>query len=115
MMGKMNGVPVLLLTVIGRRSGARRTVPLVYWSRDDEYVVSASAAGAWLPMWYRNLQANPEATVEVGRERFTTRAHLADEAESRELWAVTESLHKSVAGYRDSLPHEIPMVVLRPM
>lgn len=111
-MGRMAGAPVLLLTVTGRRSGRRRTVPLIYWSRGDDYVVSASAAGAWLPMWYRNLQANREAVVEVGRDRFTTEAHLADEAESRDLWAVTESLNTRFAAYRESLPHEIPMVVL---
>jgi len=113
-MGKTSGLPVLLLTVTGRRTGKRRTVPLIYWERDGEYVVSASAAGAWLPMWYRNLQANPRVDVEVGARRFTSTARLADADESRELWSVTESLNPRFEKYRESLPHEIPMVLLAP-
>jgi deazaflavin-dependent oxidoreductase (nitroreductase family) len=113
-MGKTAGVPVLLLTVRGRRTGKQRTVPLVYWERDGEYVVSASAAGMWLPMWYVNLQADPHVSVQVGARRFTSTARLADPAESQELWAITESLNRRFATYRDSLGHDIPMVVLRP-
>ncbi|HMQ27089.1 MAG TPA: nitroreductase/quinone reductase family protein [Acidimicrobiales bacterium] len=113
-MGKTAGVPVLLLTVTGRKTGKRRTVPLVYWERDGEYVVSASAGGTWLPMWYRNLQADPRVEVEVGAKRFSSTARLADADESRELWSVTESLNPRFAKYPESLPHEIPMVVLAP-
>ncbi len=113
-MGKTAGLPVLLLTVTGRRTGQRRTVPLVYWERDGSYVVSASAAGMWLPMWYRNLEADPRVEVQVGARRFRSTAHLADEQESLELWRVTESLNKRFAGYRESLDHDIPMVVLTP-
>lgn len=113
-MGKTAGMPVLLLTVTGRRTGQRRTVPLVYWERDGDYVVSASAAGMWLPMWYRNLEADPRVEVQVGPRRFTSTAHLADAEESLELWAVTESLNKRFSGYRESLDHDIPMVVLTP-
>lgn len=111
-LGKTAGVPVLLLTVTGRRSGRKRTVPLIYWERDGEYVVSASAAGMWLPMWYRNLQADPQVTVQVGSRRFKSVARLADLTESRELWDKTESLNKRFGRYRESLNHEIPMVVL---
>ena len=111
--GKTAGVKVLLLTVKGRTTGKPRTVPVIYWERDVEYVVSASAAGFWLPAWYRNLQADPACSVQVGRDRFAAVAHLADAAESRELWKVTESLHKRFEGYTAKAPGEIPMVVLR--
>lgn len=111
-MGKTAGVPVLLLTVTGRRSGKKRTVPLIYWERDGEYVVSASAAGMWLPMWYRNLQADPRVTVQVGPRRFDSVARLADPAESRELWSKTESLNERFGRYQENLNHEIPMVVV---
>lgn len=113
-MGKTAGAPVLLLTVTGRRSGKRRTVPLIYWERDGEYIVSASAAGMWLPMWYRNLQADPRVTVQVKRRRFQSTVRLPDADESRSLWSVTESINPRFASYRESLGHEIPMVVLRP-
>jgi len=113
-MGRTAGVPVLLLTVTGRRSGKKRTVPLVYWERNGEYVVSASAAGMWSPMWYRKFQADPSTTVQVGRRRFHSMARLPDADESRDLWAVTESMNPRFARYRESLGHDIPMVVLRP-
>ena len=114
LMGKTAGVPVLLLTVTGRRTAKKRTVPLIYWERDGEYIVSASAAGMWTPMWYRNLRADPKVSVQVGRRRFAATAHLADANESRDLWAVTESLNSRFGSYRDNLGHDIPMVVLRP-
>lgn len=112
-MGKTSGCPVLLLTVKGRKTGKNRTVPLIDWEREGDYIVSASAAGMWLPMWYRNLQANPAAEVQVGRRRFHAIAQLADAAQSRELWAVTESLNRRFAAYREKLGRDIDMVVLR--
>ena len=112
--GKTAGVPVLLLTVTGRRTGERRTVPLIYWERDGDYVVSASAGGMWLPQWYRNLEADPRVEVQVRARCFTSTAHLADAQESLELWAVTESLNARFGEYRESLDHDIPMVVLTP-
>lgn len=60
------------------------------------------------------LQAEPRVVVEVGANRFSSTARLADAEESRELWEVTESLNPRFEKYRESLPHEIPMVVLAP-
>lgn len=111
--GTTAGVNVLLLTVTGRTTGKSRTAPVIYWERDGEYVVSASAAGTWVPAWYRNLQANQSCAVQVGRDRFPAVAHLADAAESRELWKVTQSLNKRFDSYVAKAPGEIPMVVLR--
>ncbi len=113
-MGKTAGVPVLLLTVTGRRTGKKRTLPLVYWERDDEFIVSASAGGVWVPMWYRNLQADPRAAVRIGRRRFDSTAHLADAQEGKALWAVTASLSSKYPSYREKLGQDIPMIVLRP-
>jgi deazaflavin-dependent oxidoreductase (nitroreductase family) len=112
--GRVNGAPVLLLSTTGRKSGKTRTVPLVYWERDGEYIVSASNAGHWPPAWYRNLEANQQATVDVGSRKMSVVAHLADMEESRKLWSITESLNPRFEQYRQSLPAEIPMVVLRP-
>ena len=65
----MGKAPVLLLTVAGRKSGKRRTTPLLYGRDGDNLVVIASMGGAPRhPAWYLNLQA-AEADVEVGRER----------------------------------------------
>lgn len=112
--GRTAGVPVLLLTTTGRRTGRRRTVPLVYWERDGDFVVSASNAGHWRPAWYHNLVAEPQATVQVRSRVMPCSAHLADATESRELWAVTERLHRRFSDYPARSGREIDMVVLHP-
>src|SRR5580704_16573217 len=67
--GPMAGRTVLLLTTEGVRSGQPRTTVVGFGRHDDDYVVIASNNGAEShPAWYRNLLANPTATVEVGPE-----------------------------------------------
>ncbi len=112
--GRVNHVPVLLLTVRGRKSGKPRTVPLVYLQHDAAVVVASSNAGHWEPAWFRNVQMNPEVTVEVGRRRFQARARIAPPDESAELWARMESLNPAFAKYPESRGVAIPMVVLEP-
>lgn len=63
--GRFAGLPLLLLTTVGARSGQRRTVPLTYVADGGRYVVAAGAAGAD-PAWYHDLLAHPAVTVEVG-------------------------------------------------
>ncbi|HKH11862.1 MAG TPA: nitroreductase/quinone reductase family protein, partial [Rubrobacter sp.] len=65
--GSLVGSPVLLLVTTGRKTGQRRTTPLLYLRDGDRYVTVASNGGAPKPpLWWLNLQANPEATVETG-------------------------------------------------
>ena len=66
----VGGAPVLLLTTIGRRSGEPRTAPLLYLQEGDSYVIVASKGGmSQHPLWYLNLESNPQVEVEVGREK----------------------------------------------
>ncbi len=114
--GTMRGVPVLLLTTTGRRSGKARTVPVVYDEQDGAFVIASSNAGHWEPAWLLNLRDNPQVEVQVGRRRFGATARIADRAESRTLWAEYEKLHPSYAAYpvkRGGV--EIPMVILTPV
>jgi deazaflavin-dependent oxidoreductase (nitroreductase family) len=65
-----NPVPICLLEHRGRKTGALRTTPLVYLRDGDRIVVVASQAGrAQHPLWYRNLQADPDVAVQVRGER----------------------------------------------
>lgn len=85
LVGKMGRAPILLLTVTGRRSGQRRTSPLLYQRDGQDYIVIASAGGqAKHPAWWLNLRANPGATIEVGRERFTVQAGRPLQKRSRD-------------------------------
>ena len=64
---RMGQAPILLLTVAGRKSGKRRTTPLLHGRDGDNYVVIASMGGAPKhPAWYHNLMANPDTAVQVG-------------------------------------------------
>ena len=78
------GAEILLLTTTGRKSGERRTMPLIFGSDDGRYVLVASKGGhPQHPAWYVNLRANPEVEVQVKADRFTAGAHDA-EGEERE-------------------------------
>jgi len=73
--GMFADTTLLLLTTTGAKTGAARVSPLVYFGEGDRYMVFASAGGSPRhPDWYRNLEANPEVTVEVGTETFRARA-----------------------------------------
>jgi deazaflavin-dependent oxidoreductase (nitroreductase family) len=72
------GPPMLLLDHVGAKSGTKRTSPLVYTQDGDDVVLVASKGGnPKNPAWYHNLRANPETTVQIGREKRPVRAHVA--------------------------------------
>ena len=76
--GRMSGADVLLLNTVGRKSGRGRTVPLLYIRDGEAYVVVASAAGAPShPAWYRNLEAQPEVTIQIKGETVHVTAETA--------------------------------------
>src|SRR6266849_5873261 len=85
--GPMEGMPILLLTMTGAKTGRTLTRPLCY-SRDGELiVVIASYGGAPRnPPWYHNLLANPVVTVEVGAEKFKARVTQTSGAERQRLF-----------------------------
>src|SRR5947209_69706 len=81
------GVPTLLLTTVGRRSGTARRTPLIYGRDDDRYLVVASKGGADdPPAWYLNLLAEPHVRVQVGPDVFDATATTATEQEQPRLW-----------------------------
>ncbi len=81
------GSPVLLLGTTGRKTGRKRTTPLMYLEDDDNMVVVASNGGASKhPAWWLNLGANPDAMVEVGGRRIRVRAEAVGSEEKRRLW-----------------------------
>src|SRR6266567_7116696 len=85
--GQFAGAPLLLLTTTGAKSGRAITKPLVYTRDGDRIVIVASfAGGPKNPPWYHNLVANPEATVELGSERFRVRATATSGEERQRLF-----------------------------
>jgi deazaflavin-dependent oxidoreductase (nitroreductase family) len=112
--GTMKGVPILLLDVRGRKTGKRRTTPLMYTRDGDNLVLVASKGGdPRHPAWYLNLQGQ-EAEVQVGRERHRVRARDAEGEERERLWAEMVGLWPSYADYQQKTTRRIPVVVLEP-
>jgi deazaflavin-dependent oxidoreductase (nitroreductase family) len=108
-------VPICLLEHRGRRTGKLRTTPLVYLRDGDRIVVVASQAGRSTdPLWYRNLQADPEVTVQVRGDRRTMRAHTASPEERTALWPRLVALYRDYDSYQSWTEREIPVVVLEP-
>lgn len=111
--GRVAGMPVLLLTTTGRKTGRRRTNPLTYLEDGDRLVLVASYGGAPRhPSWYLNLTSNPE--VEVTRRRRTEPmlARTATSEERAELWPRVTSRYRGYAGYQEKTTREIPLVIL---
>jgi deazaflavin-dependent oxidoreductase (nitroreductase family) len=100
----------------GAKSGIARTSPLVYMRDGDAIAVIASKAGQPTnPAWLHNLMANPETTVQIGREVRSVRARLAAEEESERIWPVFIAAYPAYATYRDrACPRTIPIVLLDP-
>ena len=110
-----NGVPTLLLTTTGRRSGAPRTTPLIYGQDGDDYLVVASMGGApQHPNWYRNLQADSSARVQVLAEHLDVTARTAGEDEKPRLWKIMTDLWPNYDVYQSRTDRVIPLVVLTP-
>jgi len=111
--GRLSGRPMLLLETVGRRSGLRRVLPLLYVDDARGYVVVGSNAGDDRdPAWWLNLRARPEAVVQVGRERHAVRARRATPAEEATLWPRLVAAYAPYAQYREGTRREIPIVVL---
>lgn len=113
--GRVNRAPVLLLTTTGRRSGRQRTAPVVYLEGEGRLVVIGSNAGhSRTPAWSLNLQANPDAEVEIGRERRAVRARVAEGEERVELWRKHNEQYSGFDEYAARTDRDIALFVLEP-
>ena len=100
--GKVGQAPVLLLTTTGRKSGQQRTAPVVYLADGENVVViNTNAGNAKVPAWSLNLEANPEAEVEVGRKRYPVRARIAEGEERADLWRKHNEQYAGFDDYQD--------------
>jgi deazaflavin-dependent oxidoreductase (nitroreductase family) len=111
--GRFANSPLLLLTITGAKSGRSLTRPLAYTRDGERLVVIASfGGGPKNPPWYHNLVANPEATVEVGSERFRVRATVATGEERQRLYNQQAAQLPAFAEYQKKTTRQIPVIVL---
>jgi len=112
---RMVGAPVLLLTTTGRKTGKQRTSPLLYLEDGENLVIVASNGGAPRhPTWWLNLQADPEASLEIGNRKLRVRAEEASPEEKEWLWTRLVAMYGPYESYRHRTDRDIPVVILRP-
>ena len=105
--------PLLLLTTIGAKRGQPHTTPLTYSTDGDRIIVIAAHSGAPKhPAWYHNLVANPEVTVELGRERLRMRAVVAEGKERERLFKQHAEQAPWIVEYQAKTTRPIPVVIL---
>ena len=113
--GRIGRAPVLLLTTTGRRSGMQRTAPVLYLADGERLVVIGSNAGnERAPAWALNLAAQPDAEVEVGAQRRSVRARIAEGEERDELWRRMNEQYGGFDDYRTRTARQINLFVLEP-
>ena len=113
---KMIGMPVLLLTTTGRKSGQPRTTPLVFQRDDDDYLIVASKGGSDShPAWYFNLETTPEVRVEVGGQAFAARVTITKDEERDQIYERFKSISDNFVRYEQMAQRTIPVVRLTPI
>jgi deazaflavin-dependent oxidoreductase (nitroreductase family) len=111
--GQFANSPLLLLTTTGAKSGQLRTNPLIYTRDGDRIVIIASKGGAPTnPDWYHNVMSHPEASVELGSERFPVRASFPQGEERTRLYDQQAAQMPNFAEYQRNTTRQIPVVVL---
>jgi proline iminopeptidase len=107
------GVPTLVLTTTGRKTGQERKFALIYQEIEGDVVVVASKGGAPNhPGWYFNLVEHPEVGVQVGADRYRARARTAAGEERAKLWDALAAVWPAYNEYAKKTDREIPVVVL---
>jgi proline iminopeptidase len=107
------GSSILLLTTTGRKTGAKRTTPLIYAQDGNRYVIVASKGGApEHPGWYQNIEKTPEVELQVKGDVFRARARTAQGEERARLWRLANTAWKHYDEYATKTKREIPVVVL---
>ncbi len=110
-----NGVPTLLLTTKGRRTGEPRTSALIFGTDGSDFLVVASMGGApQHPQWYLNVQANPNAEIQVKAEILPVVARTATANEKPRLWQIVRDVWPNYDLYQSRTERDIPIVVLSP-
>lgn len=107
--------PVVLVSMRGRRSGARRLVPLMRVEHDGTYALVGSQGGAPTdPQWVHNLRAHPTVDLQDGTTTTTRRARELSGAERDQWWAYCVAAFPPYAEYQRKTDRVIPVFAMEP-
>jgi F420H(2)-dependent quinone reductase len=109
------GMPVIIVTMRGNKTGAVRKIALMRVEHDGEYALVASMGGAPKnPVWYYNLVANPhEVTIQDGAEPFAVHVREVTGDEKAQWWERAVAAYPPYADYQARTEREIPVLVAR--
>lgn len=112
----LSGIPVIVLTTIGARSGEPRSVPLLgVVNGEDVFLIASNWGQAHHPGWYYNLKKNPEAQLSIGNEKGQYIARDANESEREEYWDEAVKMYAGYALYKKRITtRNIPVFILSP-
>ena len=111
----LRGAPVCLVTMNGRRSGQPRTVALLYLLDGDDVIIVASKGGmSKHPLWYLNLEANPDVEVQIGATTRSMRARRVPDEEKAALWPRLTAMYPDYDDYQARTTRDIPVLRLSP-
>jgi len=111
--GMFEGIPLLLFSHKGAKSGTERVNPVAYLKDGDRYAIIASKGGSPKnPAWYHNLIANPQTHLEVGDEKFDASVTEAKGEERDRLYAAMASKVASFKEYQEKTSRTIPVLIL---
>jgi F420H(2)-dependent quinone reductase len=113
--GTYANAPIALVESVGRKSGKRRTHPLIARADGDNLVIVASKGGVQRnPAWYLNLMANPETNAWWKGKKRRVRAREAAGEERERLWSLMVETYPTYEDYQRRTDRQIPVVVLEP-
>jgi len=105
--------PLILLTTTGAKTGQPRIAPLMLVTDGNRLLAVASKGGAPKhPEWYLNLLADPEVTVEVGGEKFTTTTCVLSGDEREQAFKRAVEVFPPYGRYQEKTTREIPVIAL---
>ena len=105
------GLPVIIVTNLGRKTGAIRKTPLMTAVDGNNYILVGSQGGAPKhPFWYHNLKAEPDVEIRDGTEVFSMRVReVVDPAERQRLWDIAVAAFPPYQDYQEKTDRVIPV------
>lgn len=108
-----DGMPVIVIETVGRKSGRPRATPVIHIKDGDDLVVMAANAGSpRTPAWWLNLRTAGEGVALVGRERRRVRPRVPDPDQHERLWNRFVAAYPAINDYTSYTDRAFPLVVL---
>lgn len=110
------GLPIVVVTMVGHKSGKVRKVPVMRVVHDGKYAIVASKGGApEHPGWYHNLVANPRVDIQDGPEPAPYEVRIVTGEERAVWWERSVAAYPPYAEYQEKTDREIPVFVASPV